>query len=114
MNADPGGTITIEPRNGDVHKLLLKVKAITNISIRLTNQRNTTINLNGLNFDISLKLDFIAVKDLARPLSLRQLGEQERKKKLESEKENKIKDLDDRLGKLKEKTESKKEKKTNK
>jgi len=114
LNAGPGGTITIEPRNGDVHKLLLKVKAITNIAIRLTNQRNTTINLNGLNFDISLKLDFIAVKDLERPLSLRQLGEQERKKKEESEKDNKLKALDDRLKKLKEKKETKKEKKSKK
>ena len=30
----------------------------------LTNQQNQVINLNGLTFDISLKLEFIATKDL--------------------------------------------------
>ena len=65
INAEPGGIIKIEPTNGDVHKLLLKVKAITDISITLTNQINQVINLNGLTFDISLKLEFIADKELA-------------------------------------------------
>ena len=65
INAEPGGIIKIEPTNGDVHKLLLKVKSITDISITLTNQKNQVINLNGLTFDISLKLEFIADKELA-------------------------------------------------
>ena len=47
------------------------MKSITNIAIRLTNQKNTTINLNGLNFDISLKLDFIETKNLLIPKTLR-------------------------------------------
>lgn len=71
INTEPGGIINIEPVNGDVHKLLLKIKAITNISIRLTNQKNTTMNLNGLNFDISLKLDFMENKNLKIPKTLR-------------------------------------------
>lgn len=65
INADPGGIITIKPTDGDIHKLLLKVKAITDIAITLTNQVNQVINLNGLTFDISLKLEFIADKELA-------------------------------------------------
>jgi hypothetical protein len=73
INAEPGGIINIEPVNGDVHKLLLKVKAITNISIRLTNQRNETINLNGLDFDVSLKLEFIEDTDLKEPPNARQV-----------------------------------------
>ena len=64
INAEPGGIIKIEPTNGDVHKLLLKVKSITDVSITLTNQKNQVINLNGLTFDISLKLEFIADKEL--------------------------------------------------
>ena len=64
INAEPGGIITIQPTNGDVHKLLLKVKSITDVAITLTNQKNQVINLNGLTFDISLKLEFIADKDL--------------------------------------------------
>ena len=64
INAEPGGVINVRPVDGDVHKLLLKIKAITDISIQLTNQQNQIINLNGLTFDISLKLEFIATKDL--------------------------------------------------
>ena len=64
INSGPGGIITIQPTNGDVHKLLLKVKSITDIAITLTNQKNQVINLNGLTFDISLKLEFIAQKEL--------------------------------------------------
>jgi len=73
INTEAGGIITIEPSNGHIHQLLLKVKAITNISLRLTNQKNTTIDLNGLDFDISLKLDFIETKYLPEPPGLRQL-----------------------------------------
>jgi len=67
INAEPGGIINILPHDGDIHKLLLKVKAITAINMRLTNQENQTLNLNGLNFDISLKLEFIEDKDLPPP-----------------------------------------------
>ena len=77
LNADPGGTLRIEPRNGDIHKLLLKTKTITSVSITLTNQRNRIIDLNGLNFDISIKLDFVAVKDLPPPPNLRDQRDQE-------------------------------------
>jgi len=73
INAEPGGIINIEPVNGDIHKLLLKVKAITNISIRLTNQKNETIDLNGLDFDVSLKLEFIEDRDLPEPPNARQV-----------------------------------------
>ena len=65
IDAEPGGIITIKPVDGDVHKLLLKVKSITDIAITLTNQKNQVINLNGLTFDISLKLEFIADKELS-------------------------------------------------
>ena len=64
--------------------------------MRLTNQKNTTINLNGLDFDISLKLDFIETKFLKRPKTLRkQIAEfeQEQKEKQE-EKQLSAKALD--------------------
>tara|TARA_R100000951_G_C2634869_1_gene178938 strand:+ start:447 stop:1574 length:1128 start_codon:yes stop_codon:yes gene_type:complete len=72
LNDDPGGTLRIEPRNGDIHKLLLKTKTITSVSITLTNQRNRIIDLNGLNFDVSIKLDFVEVKDLPEPMNVRE------------------------------------------
>jgi hypothetical protein len=73
INAEAGGIINVEPVNGDVHKLLLKLKTITNIAIRLTNQKNETINLNGLDFDVSLKLEFIEDRELKEPPDVRQI-----------------------------------------
>jgi hypothetical protein len=98
LNDVPGGTLRIEPRNGDIHKLLLKTKTITSISVTLTNQRNRIIDLNGLNFDISIKLDFVSVQDLPPAPNLRS----------EIDKEIATRDLqrikqDDDTGKLKEK-----------
>jgi len=102
LNADPGGTLRIEPRNGDIHKLLLKTKTITSVSITLTNQRNRIIDLNGLNFDVSIKLDFVEVKDLPEPLNVReQIDKKIAEKDLEEIKEDE---------KLKEKKKTKKKK----
>ena len=79
-----GEIINIDPVNGDVHKLLLKLKTITNIAIRLTNQKNETINLNGLDFDVSLKLEFIEDRNLQEPRDVREvLWEQSQKYKEE-------------------------------
>ena len=95
INVDPGQIINIQPVNGNVHKLLLKVKAITNISMRLTNQKNRTVNLNGLDFDVSLKLDFMENKNLSVPKTLRiQLQEfekEQQEKLLENKKKTKTK-----------------------
>jgi len=102
LNDDPGGTLRIEPRNGDIHKLLLKTKTITSVSITLTNQRNRIIDLNGLNFDVSIKLDFVEVRDLPEPLNIReQIDKNIAEKDLEE-----IKDEE----KLKEKKKTKKKK----
>ena len=77
IKVEPGQVINIDPINGDVHKLLLKLKAITNISIRLTNQKNETIDLNGLDFDVSLKLEFIEDNVLKPPENVRETLYQE-------------------------------------
>lgn len=104
LNDSPGGTLRIEPRNGDIHKLLLKTKTITSVSITLTNQRNRIIDLNGLNFDISIKLDFVAVKDLPPGPNLRE----EIDAKIAQKDLQRIKQ--EESGKLKEKKKSKKKK----
>ena len=69
------------------------MKAITSISLRLTNQKNTTIDLNGLDYDISLKLDFIEDKELPNPPSLRDVIDKETKerKELLQQQEDKLK-----------------------
>lgn len=83
INTEPGGVITITPANGDVHKLLLRIKAFNAINIRLTNHRNETINLNGLNFDIALKLDFVENQRLVEADNVRELVDIGRKEEKE-------------------------------
>jgi len=90
INAEPGGIINIKPTDGDVHKLLLKVKSITDIAITLTNQVNQVINLNGLTFDISLKLEFMADRELEPAPNRRadfQIGQSEAIKKFIEERQ---------------------------
>ena len=109
INAEPGQVINIEPVNGDVHKLLLKLKTITNISIRLTNQKNETIDLNGLDFDVSLKLEFIEDKELKEPPNVREVLYQQSQKFMENQ-ALKIEDSRAPQKKLKQKTKQKKKK----
>ena len=107
IKADPGQVINIDPVNGDVHKLLLKLKAITNISIRLTNQKNETINLNGLDFDVSLKLEFTEDRELKEPPNVREVLYQQ-SQKFKDEQALKIQE---QVGKLKQKEKKEKKKK---
>ena len=67
-----GGIITISPSDGAVHKLMLKVREITFITLRLTDQKNRVIDLNGLDWDISLQFDFIEKPKLVVPKDKRQ------------------------------------------
>ena len=62
-----GGIITISPSDGSIHKLLLKIREISRIDVRLTDQKNRVIDLNGLDWDLSLQFDFIEVKELNVP-----------------------------------------------
>lgn len=109
IKADPGQVINIDPVNGDVHKLLLKLKAITNISIRLTNQKNETINLNGLDFDVSLKLEFVEDTELKEPANVRETLYQQ-SQKFADERALQIEEQERKLKQIK----SKKKKKKNK
>lgn len=67
IDVGSGGIITVAPSDGSVHKLLLKIKEITKIDVRLTDQKNRVIDLNGLDWDLSLQFDFIETKDLKIP-----------------------------------------------
>ena len=113
IKVQPGEILNIDPVNGDVHKLLLKLKTITNISIRLTNQKNETIDLNGLDFDVSLKLEFVEDHELKQPPNVRQvLFEQSQKYKDEQAlaEEEQVKEAKAKREKLKEKKGKKKKK----
>ena len=111
IKVQPGEILNIDPVNGDVHKLLLKLKTITNISIRLTNQKNETIDLNGLDFDVSLKLEFVEDHELKQPPNVRQvLFEQSQKYKDEQALAEEEAIKEEKKKKLKEKKGSKKKK----
>lgn len=54
-----GETLEVFPRDGIQHKLFLKVREIDKIFIRLTDLNNRLLNLNGLDWNLSLQFDFI-------------------------------------------------------
>ena len=54
-----GGVIFYDSIEGNTHKTKLDKREIKNIHIRLTDERNRLINLNGNNFTCSIQIDFI-------------------------------------------------------
>ena len=95
IDVGPGEVINIKPADGDIHKLLVKQKVITGITLRLTNQKNTDISLNGLDYDVSIKLEFIESKTLKQgPKPVREqimIANKERDDKLKQQKPKKNK-----------------------
>ena len=71
IEVDSGGVISISPSDGAVHKLIIKVREITIIGVRLTDQRNRLIDLNGLDWDLSLQFDFIENPEIKIPMDKR-------------------------------------------
>ena len=87
IDVDSGGIITIKPADGAVHKLIIKVREITIIGVRLTDQRNRVIDLNGLDWDISLQFDFIENPELKIPIDKRMEIDLKKYEKYKTEKE---------------------------
>ena len=81
IDVDSGGVITVSPSDGSVHKLLIKAREITSFEIQLTDQRNRVIDLNGLDWDLSLQFDFIETPNIKVPTDKRLLVEQAQYKK---------------------------------
>lgn len=57
-----GGVIFYDSVEGQSHKVKLDKREVKNIHIRLTDERNRLINLNGNNFTCSIQFDFIYKK----------------------------------------------------
>lgn len=87
IEVDSGGIITISPSDGSVHKLIIKVREITIIGVRLTDQRNRLIDLNGLDWDVSFQFDFIENPELKVPMDKRLEIELKKYEKFKTEKE---------------------------
>lgn len=87
IEVNSGGIITISPSDGSVHKLIIKVREITIIGVRLTDQRNRLIDLNGLDWDVSFQFDFIENPELKIPIDKRLEIELKKYEKFKTEKE---------------------------
>ena len=87
IEVNSGGIITISPIDGSVHKLIIKVREITLIGVRLTDQRNRLIDLNGLDWDVSFQFDFIENPELRIPIDKRLEIELKKYEKFKTQKE---------------------------
>lgn len=58
INCNPGGVIFHTPNNSS-HKLQISLPIIKHIGVKLTDEKNRVIDLNGLNFQISVQIDFV-------------------------------------------------------
>ena len=71
INTGPGGIIFHEPRDS-IHKSLIHTRAIKALEIRITDDRNRIVSLNGLHFSIALQLEFVNTRRNIQPLDPRQ------------------------------------------
>ncbi len=62
-----GGVIFLKPASNN-HKILITNRNIQTINIRITDDRGRPLNLNGLNFSVSIMLDFINSKPKIKPI----------------------------------------------
>tara|TARA_Y100001937_G_scaffold36481_1_gene52275 strand:- start:4005 stop:5066 length:1062 start_codon:yes stop_codon:yes gene_type:complete len=66
INVQSGGIIFAVPSN-QTHKTLVDIRSINTLTIRLTDERNRILDLNGLHFQLSVLVDFInAEKPIVR------------------------------------------------
>jgi hypothetical protein len=77
-----GGVLFFNPINGSVHKIEIPAKYVHTLTLRLTDERNRLLDLNGLNFVVSIQFDFVNKnKEIVPPISHRYLKLQEDKNK---------------------------------
>ena len=58
INVQSGGIIFATPNNA-THKAKVDLRSISILTIRLTDERNRLLDLNGLHFQIAISLDFV-------------------------------------------------------
>ena len=66
INTDPGGVITLEPQQVS-HEALIHTAGVKSVEIRITDERNRLLNLNGLHSQIGLRFRFVNIK-MAAPI----------------------------------------------
>jgi len=85
-----GGIIFWDTSDGIGHKAQVDTQIIKTIRIRLTDDRNRLINLNGLNFSLTILFDFVYKKSRKQPLNKesRRIQEIALQEKIDKEKED--------------------------
>tara|TARA_R110000824_G_scaffold18954_3_gene74258 strand:- start:1366 stop:2781 length:1416 start_codon:yes stop_codon:yes gene_type:complete len=85
VNVDSGSEVVVSPSDGAEHKVMLKVREITDITVTLTDLNDKVIDLNGLDWTISLKCDFIEMPTVTVQMDKRQEIEEIQYKKFMEE-----------------------------
>ena len=73
IDVGPGSIIFHEPKNS-VHKSLIQTQGIKHITLRLTDDRNRLVSLNGLHFSIALMFEFVSLKNYIVPIDSRSMS----------------------------------------
>ncbi len=71
VSVQSGGEVIVTPSDGSIHKLILKVREITQVRIRLTDLNDRPVDLNGLDWTMSLEFDFIETPEVEVKTSMR-------------------------------------------
>ena len=71
VSVQSGGEVIVTPSDGSIHKLILKVREITQVRIRLTDLNDKPVDLNGLDWTMSLEFDFIETPEVEVKTSMR-------------------------------------------
>jgi hypothetical protein len=86
LNTNPGGIIFHDPRDTK-HESLLRSSVINGLKVKLTDERDRLLSLNGLHFQVGLLFRFVSLKrqdplvDLRRMLAQQQQQQQQQPKK---------------------------------
>ena len=72
LNTNPGGIIFHDPRDTK-HESLLRTSTIKGIKVKLTDERDRVLSLNGLHFQIGILFRFVSLKPSEPLQDLRQL-----------------------------------------
>ena len=80
-NSAGGESIELDPTDGEVHTLTLKVREIDFIDISLTDARGRLIDLNGLDWNFSLQFNIVYIAPRKKQLDLREKIEHRKYKK---------------------------------
>ena len=72
LGTNPGGIIYHAPRDSK-HESLIHTNHVKSITIRITDERNRLLNLNGLHCQVGIMFRFVSLKAMQPVLDLRDL-----------------------------------------